>query len=144
MRLVQCNSDTNRPFFANKCDLYFKLEKYNNVSDFSVSFQLRWLMVASGWAVSAAMFKPADCSCGTLQRFLPQSWLYGYKKDKGTILWTWTISNEWGHDEIDECLQQEGGVCQEEDYNMMNTLEEHNSMVDEYYNMKDELLERGL
>jgi hypothetical protein len=35
-------------------------------------------------------------------------------------------------------------MCQEEDYNMMNKLEEYNSMGDEYYNMKDELLERGL
>jgi hypothetical protein len=35
-----------------------------------------------GWAASAAMFAPADCSVGTLERFLSFFGLHDYSKDE--------------------------------------------------------------
>ncbi len=39
----------------------------------------------SGWAASAAMFPPADCSFGTLERFLLFFGLHDYRKDEDLI-----------------------------------------------------------
>ncbi len=64
-----------------------------------IACQLQWHVVASGWAASAAMFTPAECSCGTLYTFLlPSDWDYGKDRDYNTMIpratawWAWTAT----------------------------------------------------
>jgi hypothetical protein len=42
----------------------------------TVLCQQRWQTVSSGWAASASLFTPADCSCGTIQVLVTISTLW--------------------------------------------------------------------
>jgi hypothetical protein len=56
---------SSKPFsfkWQRNCKLNTTFKKNSD----TVSYQLRWQTVASGWAALAAMFTPADCSCGKL------------------------------------------------------------------------------